>query len=52
MLIFRLREDSLNLCTELSPKKSDEIRNQMLYRYNSVLLKMSIVVLETCREMQ
>jgi len=24
----------VNLCTERSPKKSDEIRNQMLYRYN------------------
>ena len=26
--------EPLNLCTERSPKKSDEIRNQMLYRYN------------------
>jgi len=29
--VHRLRED---LCTERSPKKSEEIRNQMLYRYN------------------
>jgi len=25
---------SVHKCTERSPKKSDEIRNQMLYRYN------------------
>jgi len=28
------KDSSLNLRTERSPKKSDEIRNQMLYRYN------------------
>ena len=43
--VHRLREDSRNLCTEQSPKESDDTR----YCTNTiVLLKMSIIVLETC----
>jgi len=44
--VHRLREDSSNLCTEQSPKESDDKRcctNQF------DLVKMSIRVLETCR---
>ena len=37
---------SRNLCTERSPKKSD---NTGCYTNTIVLLKMSIIVLETCR---
>jgi hypothetical protein len=41
-----LREDSGNLWSEQSPKESDDTR----CRTNTiVLLKMSIIVLETCR---
>ena len=44
--VHRLREDSRNLCTEQSPKDTDDTR----CRTNTiVLLKMSIIVLETCR---
>ena len=30
----KLRESSLNLCAERSPKESDDIRNQMMHIYN------------------
>jgi len=30
----QLKGRSVHLCTERSPTKSDEIRNQMMYRYN------------------
>ena len=46
--VHRLRQDSRNLCTEQSPKESDDTR----YCTNTiVLLTMSTVVLETCRGM-
>jgi len=41
----RLREDSRDLCTEQSPKESDDTR---CCTNTIVLLKMSIIVLETC----
>jgi len=41
-----LREDSRNLCTEQSPKDSDDTR---CCTNTIVLLKMSTIVLETCR---
>ena len=44
----RLREDSRNLCTERSPKQSDDTRCCV---NTIVLLKMSTIVLETCRGM-
>jgi len=44
--VHRLRGSSHNLCTEQSPKDSDDTR----FHVNTiVLLKMSIIVLETCR---
>ena len=46
--VHRLREDSSNLCTEQSPKDSDDIR---CCANTIVLLKMSTTVLETCRGM-
>jgi hypothetical protein len=46
--VHRLREDSCNLCTEQSPKETDDTR----YCVNTiVLLKMSTVLLETCTGM-
>ena len=42
--VHRLREDSHNLCTEQSPKESDDTR---CCTNTIVLLKMSIIVLET-----
>jgi len=45
----RLRESCRNLCTEQSPKESDDTR----WCTNTiVILKMSIVLLETCRGVQ
>ena len=44
----RLREHSLNLCAEQSPKDSDDTRCCV---NTVVLLKMSIIVFETCRGM-
>ena len=44
--VHRLREDSRNLCTERSPKESDDTR---CCTNTIVLLKMSIILLETCR---
>ena len=47
MVAFRLQEDSRKLCTEQSPKESDDTRcrtNQFDF------LKMSKIVLETYRE--
>jgi len=44
--VHRLREDSNNLCPEQSPKDSDDSR---CCTNTTVLLKMSTVVLETCR---
>ena len=46
--VHRLREDSRNLCTEQSPKESDDTR---CCTNTAVLLKMSSIVLETCRGM-
>ena len=46
--VHRLREDSHNLCTGQSPKESDDTRCCV---NTIVLLKMSTVVLETCRGM-
>jgi len=46
--VHRLREDSHNLCTELSPKESDDTR---CCTNIIVLLKMITIVLETCRGM-
>jgi len=46
---YRLREDFRNLCIEQSPKESDDTRCCV---NTIVLLKMSIIVLETCRGMQ
>jgi len=46
--VHRLREDSRNLCNEQSPKDSDDTRS---FVNTTVLLKMSTVVLETCRGM-
>jgi len=43
-----LREDSRNLCAEQSPKESDDTR---CCTNTIVLLKMSIIVFETCRGM-
>jgi len=44
--VHRLRESSCNLCTEQSPKESDDTR----YCTNTiVLMKMSIIVLDTRR---
>ena len=46
--VHRLREDSRKLCTDQSPTESDDTRccvNKI------VLLKMSKIVLETCRGM-
>ena len=45
--VHRLREDSRNLCTEKSPKNCD---NTIRCNNTIVLLKMSTIVLETCRE--
>jgi len=42
----RLRENSRNLCTEQSPKESDDTRR---CTNTIIFLKMSIIVLETCR---
>jgi len=42
-----LFDSSHNLCTEQSPKESDDNRCCV---NTTVLLKMSIIVLETCRE--
>jgi len=44
--VHKLREDCRNLCTEQSPKESDDTR---CCTNTIVLLKMSIIVLETCR---
>ena len=46
--VHRLREDSHNLCTEQSPKDIDDTR---CCANTIVLLKMSIIVLETCKVM-
>jgi len=46
--VHRLREDSRNLCTEQSPKESDDTRCCV---NTFVLLKMSTVVLETYKGM-
>jgi len=45
--VHRLRESSRNLRTEQSPKEGDDTR---CCTNTTVLLKMSIIVLETCRE--
>ena len=46
--LHRLYESSRNLCTEQSPKESDDNR----WCVNTIaLLNMSTVVLETCRGM-
>ena len=42
----RLRESSRSLCTERSPKESDDTRGCVNI---IVLLKMSTIMLETCR---
>jgi len=42
----RLRQSSRKLCTEQSPKDSDDTRCCV---NTIVLLKMTIIVLETCR---
>jgi len=34
ILTNSLNKTIFNMCTERSPKKSDEIRNQILHRYN------------------
>jgi len=47
--VHRLRESSRNLCTEQSPKGSDDTR---CCTNTIVLPKMSIIVLETCGGMQ
>jgi len=47
--VRRLREDCRNLCTEQSPKDSDDTRH---CTNTIVLLKMIIIVLETCRGIQ
>jgi len=44
--VHRLGEDYRNLCTEQSPKESDNTRCCV---NTIVLLKMSTMVLETCR---
>ena len=44
----RLRESSRSLCTERSPKESDDTRGCV---NTIVLLKMSTIVLETCTGM-
>jgi len=44
--VHRLREDSRKLCTEQSPKQSDDTR---CCTNTIVLLKMNTVVLEICR---
>ena len=46
--VHRLRESSRNLCTEQSPKDSDDTR---CCTNTIVFLKMSTIVLETCRGM-
>jgi len=47
--VHRLRESCRKLCTEQSPKGSDDNRGC----FNTiVLLKMSTILLETCRGMQ
>jgi len=46
--VHRLRESSCNLCTEELLKESDDNRCCI---NTTVLLKMSIIVLETCRGM-
>jgi len=46
--VHRLRDSSRNLCTEQSPKDSDDTR---CCTDTVVVLKMSTVVLETCRRM-
>jgi len=46
--VHRLREDSRNLCTEQSPTDIDDTRCCV---NTFVLLKMSTIVLETCRGM-
>ena len=46
--IHRLPESSRNLCTEQSPKEGDDTRCCV---NTIILLKMSTVVLETCRGM-
>ena len=44
--VHRLRQSSRNLCTEQSPKESDETKCCV----NTIfLLKMSTIVVETCR---
>jgi len=47
--VHRLRESTRNLCTEQSPKESDDTR---CCTNTIVLLKMSTIVPETCREIQ
>jgi len=44
--VHRLRESSRNLCTEQSPKESDDTRG---CTNTIVLLEMSIILLETSR---
>ena len=44
--VHRLQEDARNLCTEQSPKENDDTR---CCNNTIVLLKMNIIVLETCR---
>jgi len=44
--VHRLRQSSRNLCTVQSPKDSDDTR---CCTNKIVLLKMSTIVLETCR---
>jgi len=46
--VHRLREDSRKLCTEQSPKESDDTRGCV---NTIVLLKMNTIVLETSRGM-
>jgi hypothetical protein len=46
--VHRLLESSRNMCTEQSPKESDDTRCCV---NTIVLLKMNTVVLETCRGM-
>jgi len=46
--VHRLRESSRNLCTEQSPKESDDTRGSV----NTIVVpKMSTIVLETSRGM-
>ena len=47
MTVFS-NQSSRNLCTEQSPKESDDTRCRT---NTTVLLKMSTIVLETCRGM-